>query len=89
MKKPASISVSNLSQGFPLVQNENQAPSTQQLKLRRSLLANLLVLAVGCGILTFAGAFLYRHLTTVRSRDAVINGVIVNVRPMLVLLSWG
>lgn len=54
--------------------------STQQLKLRRSLLANLLVLAAGCGILTFTGWFLYRHLTTVRSRDAVINGVIVNVR---------
>ncbi|WJI29347.1 HlyD family efflux transporter periplasmic adaptor subunit [Thermosynechococcus sp. B3] len=53
---------------------------TQQLKLRRSLLANLLVFAAGCGILAFAGLFLYRHLTTVRSRDAVINGVIVNVR---------
>ncbi|HIK25686.1 MAG TPA: HlyD family efflux transporter periplasmic adaptor subunit [Thermosynechococcus sp. M46_R2017_013] len=80
MKKPTSISVSNLSRSSPLVQNENQVSLTQQLKLRRSLLANLLVLAVGCGIFTFAGVFLYRHLTTVRSRDAVINGVIVNVR---------
>lgn len=63
-----------------LHQKQKPAVSTQQLKLRRSLLANLLVLAAGCGILTFAGWFLYRHLTTVGSRDAVINGVIVNVR---------
>ncbi|WP_297758214.1 HlyD family secretion protein [Thermosynechococcus sp.] len=59
---------------------KNQVVPAQQLKLRRSLLANLLVFAAGCGILAFAGLFLYRHLTTVRSRDAVINGVIVNVR---------
>ncbi|BAY51395.1 hypothetical protein NIES2134_110170 [Thermostichus vulcanus NIES-2134] len=63
-----------------LTQIKNQVVPAQQLKLRRSLLANLLVFAAGCGILAFAVLFLYRHLTTVRSRDAVINGVIVNVR---------
>ncbi|WNC30857.1 HlyD family efflux transporter periplasmic adaptor subunit [Thermosynechococcus sp. PKX82] len=80
MKKPASDSASSLSQVSPLTEIKNQVVPTQQLKLRRSLLANLLVFAAGCGILAFAGLFLYRHLTTVRSRDAVINGVIVNVR---------
>ncbi|AHB89457.1 hypothetical protein NK55_11090 [Thermosynechococcus sp. NK55a] len=71
MNKPAPTSLTEI---------KNQVVPAQQLKLRRSLLANLLVFAAGCGILAFAGWFLYRHLTTVRSRDAVINGVIVNVR---------
>lgn len=80
MKEGTLASSSKLPRESSPNQAENQVAPTQQLKLRRSLLANLLVFAAGCGILAFAGVFLYRHLTTVRSRDAVINGVIVNVR---------
>ncbi|WP_198406021.1 hypothetical protein [Parathermosynechococcus lividus] len=57
-----------------------QVVSAQRLKVRRSLLANGVVIATGVGVLAFTGIFLFRHLTSVTSRDAVINGVIVNVR---------
>ncbi len=63
-----------------LVGSGSQVVPTQRLKLRRSLFANGLVMATGLGILAFTGIFLFQHLTTVRSRDAVINGIIVNVR---------
>ncbi len=67
------------SQDIPAA-SRTQVVSTQRLKVRRSLLANGVVIATGVGVLAFTGVFLFRHLTTVTSRDAVINGVIVNVR---------
>lgn len=64
----------------PLNAATSQVIPSQQLKLRRSVVANTLVVATGIAILGFTGNFLFRHLTTVRSRDAVINGVIVSIR---------
>ncbi|XFA72069.1 HlyD family efflux transporter periplasmic adaptor subunit [Thermosynechococcaceae cyanobacterium Okahandja] len=63
-----------------LTGSSSQVIPTQPLKLRRSLLANTLVMATGLGILAFTGIFLFHHLTSVRSRDAVVNGIITNVR---------
>lgn len=59
-----------------------EAPETpvQKIQARRSWWANGLVILAGLGFLGFAGTFLYTNATTVRSRDAVINGVLVGVR---------
>ncbi|MDG2991201.1 HlyD family efflux transporter periplasmic adaptor subunit [Candidatus Synechococcus calcipolaris G9] len=59
---------------------EPNSVEPQRVRVKRSVAANLVVVAASIGVLAFTADFFHRHLTVVRSRDAVVNGVLVTLR---------
>jgi multidrug resistance efflux pump len=60
---------------------EFKAPYTQELKTpSRSLLSNILILAASAGLVIWSIQFIQTRMTSVSSVDAVINGVLTDIK---------
>jgi multidrug resistance efflux pump len=61
------------------MQGQSTSPLADDLVAPRSLIANLLIFFVSAGLIALSARLLHTRITSVISRDAVINGTLINI----------